>query len=106
MAVSGLTVLWEATRNSTPILLSCAVGAFILANSIIRDDDTAMSGNRFLRIAAIVLSLGMLPLSVFAAVSMGMRIGQHGLARRLWALVTIAVACAYGLAYFVSLVRG
>jgi len=107
VALSGLDVLWVATRSATPLLLSCAAGSFILANGIVRDDDTMMSGNRLLRIAAMVLALGILPLSVFAAVSMGMRVNQHGLSpERIWALVTIAVACAYGLAYLVALVRG
>lgn len=107
MIVSGLDVLWEATRNATPILLSCAVGAFVLANAILRDDDSEMSKARPMRIAAGVLALGILPLTAFAAVSMVMRIGQHGLSpERIWALIAIAVSCAYGLAYLVAVIRG
>jgi len=107
MIVSGLDVLWEATRNATPILLSCAVGAFVLTNAILRDDDAEMSKARPMRIAALVLALGILPLSSFAAVSMGMRVGQHGLSpERIWALIAIGVSCAYGLAYLVAVIRG
>src|SRR5690606_14796109 len=66
-----------------------------------------MSGNRVLRIAALVLCLAILPLTVFAAISMGARIGQHGLSpERLWGVIAVAVACAFGLAYLVAVIRG
>ena len=107
MVISGPEVLWEATRSATPVLLSCAAGAWLLANAILRDEDAAMSGNRVLRIAGLVLVLSVLPLTVFAAVSMGTRVAQHGLSpERLWGLVAIAVAVAYGLAWLVAVVRG
>ncbi len=107
MAVSGPDVLWQATRSATPILLLCAAGAWVLANAILRDDDEAMSGNRVLRIAAMALAMAVLPLTVFAALSLGTRVAQHGLSpERLWGLVAIAVATAYGLAWFVAVVRG
>ena len=107
MVVSGPQVLWEATRSATPVLLACAAGAWVLANAILRDEDAAMSGNRALRIAGLVLVLSVLPLTVFAAVSMGTRVAQHGLSpERLWGLVAIAVAVAYGLAWLVAVVRG
>ncbi len=107
MAVSGPQVLWEATRSATPVLLTCAAGAWVLANAILRDEDEGMSGNRVLRIAGLVLVLSILPLTVFAAVSMGTRVAQHGLSpERLWGLVAIAVAVAYGIAWLVAVVRG
>lgn len=107
MIVSGPDVLWQATRSATPILLVCAAGAWVLANAIVRDDDGEMTGNRALRAAAMVLALSILPLTVFAAVSMGTRVAQHGLSpERLWGLVAIAVATAYGLAWVVAVVRG
>ncbi|MFA9201801.1 MAG: hypothetical protein ACEQR8_11610, partial [Cypionkella sp.] len=68
MMVSGPDVLWQATRSATPVLLLCAAGAWVLANAILRDDDAAMSGNRLLRAAALVLTLAVLPLTVFAAI--------------------------------------
>ena len=107
MVASGPGVLWEATRSATPVLLSCAAGAWVLANAILRDDDAAMSGSRILRVAALVLVLSVLPLTVFAAVSMGTRVAQHGLSpERLWGLVAIAVAVAYGVAWLMAVVRG
>lgn len=107
MVVSGPEVLWEATRSATPVLLMCAAGAWVLANAILRDQDSAMSGNRMLRIAGLVLILTVLPLTVFAAVSMGTRVAQHGLSpERLWGLIAIAVAVAYGLAWLVAVTRG
>jgi hypothetical protein len=105
--VSGPDVLWEATRSATPILLSCAFGAFVLTNAIIRDDHSEMTKSRIMRITALILALGILPLTVLAAISMGTRVAQHGLSpERLWGLVAIGFACAYGLAYVVALVRG
>lgn len=107
MLVSGPDVLWEATSSATPILLSCAFGAFVLTNAIVRDDDSEMTGSRIMRITALVLALGILPLTVFAAISMGTRVAQHGLSpERIWGLVAIGFACAYGLAYVVAVLRG
>lgn len=107
MIVSGPEVLWQATRSATPVLLSCAAGAWVLANAILREDDEAMSGNPALRWAGLALAISILPLTVFAAISMGARVAQHGLSpERLWGLVAIAVACAYGLAWLVAVVRG
>ena len=107
MLVSGPDVLWAATRSATPILLACAAGAWLLANAIVRDADEEVSANRVLRACAMVLALSVLPLTVFAAVSMGTRVAQHGLSpERLWGLVAIAAACAYGLAWLVAVVRG
>jgi hypothetical protein len=107
MILSGPEVLWQATRSATPILLLCAAGAWLLANAIVRDSDAETSGNRVLRIAALVLTLAVFPLTVFAAISLGTRIAQHGLTpERLWGLVAIAVATAYGLAWLVAVARG
>ena len=107
MVVSGPEVLWQATHRATPILLSCAAGAWVLANAILRNADGEMSASRVLRWACFALALAILPLTVFAAVSLGTRVAQHGLSpERLWGLVAIAVACAYGLAWLVALVRG
>src|SRR5690606_39490088 len=100
-------VLWEATRSATPVLLTCAAGAFTLANTILRQDDAEMPRAPLMRWSALVLALAILPLTVFAAVSMGTRIDQHGLSpERLWGLVAIAVATAFGLAYGVAGIRG
>ena len=107
MVVSGPEVLWQATRSATPVLLACAAGAFALANTILRQDDAEMPRSRVMRSAALVLALTILPLTVFAAVSMGTRVDQYGLSpERLWGLIAIAVATAFGLAYFVAVGRG
>jgi len=106
-AVSGPDVLWEATRSATPVLLACAAGAFVLTCAIIRDEGEGMSRSRIMRIAALVLAVVILPLAIFAAVSMGLRLAQHGLSpERLWGLVAIVVACAFGVGYWVALARG
>jgi hypothetical protein len=48
-----------------------------------------------------------LPLVVFAAIGMGLRIDQRGLSpERIWALIAIAVASAYGISAWVALARG
>ena len=105
--VSGIDVLWEATKSATPLLLAIAIGCFVLANAVVRDDDAEASNSRVLRIAGFALALGILPLSIMAAVSMGTRIAQHGLSpERIWALVAIALAVTFGVAYFASAIRG
>ena len=107
LIASGGQALWDAIQASTPVLLACAAGCFVLANAIIRQGDEARSSSRVLQIAALVLAAGILPLALFAAVSMGIRIHQYGLSpERLWALVAIVVATAFGLAYWVGLARG
>jgi hypothetical protein len=106
-AVSGPQVLWEATRSATPTLLACAAGSGVLTCAILRDEDAAMSRSLVLRWSALVLAVVILPLAVFAAFSMGLRLDQYGLApERLWGLVAIVVASAYGVGFWVALVRG
>lgn len=107
LLASGGQALWNATDAATPVLLACAVGCFVLANAIVRDGEDAISGNTVMRLTAIVLAAGLLPLAAFAAVSMGLRIGQHGLTpERIWAMIAVGVAVAYGLAYVIGMIRG
>ncbi len=106
-AVSGPQVLWDATRSATPLLLACAAGSFVLANAIARQDDAAMTKNRVMRVAGWALAAVILPLAVFAAFSMGLRLNQYGFSpERLWGLVAIVVAVACGLIYWIALARG
>src|SRR5690606_4494508 len=92
LIATGGQALWNATDSATPVLLACAVGAFGLGNAILRDSDAETSDNRVLRVAALVLCLAILPLTVFAAISMGARINQYGLSpERLWGLVAVVV---------------
>lgn len=104
---TGLNALWEATKSTTPILLSCVIGALILANAVIGNGEQEELRNPVLRVGAMVLALAVLPLAVIAAIATGLRIDQYGLTPdRLWALVFVALATAYGVAYLVALARG
>jgi hypothetical protein len=104
---SGIAALWNATESPTPLLLSVAVAAFVLVNAVIRNADDEVSGNRALRWASLVLALAILPLALLAAVSAGTRIAEYGLSpERLWGIVAVAVAVAYGVAYFAAPIRG
>lgn len=106
VATSGLDVLWSATNSATPLLLALAAGSFVLVNAVLRDRDEAASASRAMRYAALVLALGILPLAILAAISLGTRIHQHGLSpERIWGLVAIIVAVAFGIAYFVAAIR-
>ena len=104
---TGLGALWEATKSTTPILLSCVIGALILANAVIGNGEEEEIGNPVLRWGAMALGLAVLPLCVIAAIATGMRIDQYGFTPdRLWALVFVILATAYGVAYLGSLVLG
>jgi len=106
VSTSGLDVLWEATRSATPMLLAIAVGSFVLVNAVLRDSDEAASKSRIMRGAAFVLALGILPLAILASISMGTRIDAYGFSpERIWGLIAIAVAVAYGIAYFTAAIR-
>ncbi len=104
---TGLHALWEATKSTTPILLSCVIGALILANAVIGNGEDEEATNPVLRFGAMALAAAALPLAVIAGIATGLRINQYGLTPdRLWAVVFVALASAYGLAYFVALLRG
>lgn len=103
---TGLDALWDATRSTTPIVLSCVIVAVILANSAIGDspDDEAKLG--LIRWGTMALAIAMLPLAVIAAISTGLRVDQYGLTPdRLWAIVFDGVALAFGGAYLATLLR-
>lgn len=103
---SGIDVLWEATRSATPTLLAIAAASFVLVNAVLRDSDTNSSASRIMRGAAVVLAVAILPLAILAAISMGTRIAEYGLSpERIWGLIAIIVAVAYGIAYFVAAIR-
>ena len=104
---SGISVLWNATESPTPLLLSVAAASFVLVNAVVRNGDEEASGNRVLRWAAMALALAIFPLALLAAISTGTRIAEYGLSpERLWGIVAVAVAVAYGLAYFIAPIRG
>lgn len=104
---TGLNALWDATSATTPILLSCVVGALILANAVIGDKPEHERNFPLLKYGAMGLALVVFPLSVIAAIAVGLRIGQYGFTpERLWALTFVVIATGYAFAYLVSLVRG
>jgi len=102
----GVGLLWQATKYTTPILLSCIVSSLILANAVLGDSEEDEPRSQILRCGAMGLGVTMLPLALIAAISTGKRIHQYGLTPdRLWAVTFVAIAIAYGLAYLVALVR-
>ena len=103
---TGLAPLWDATRSTTPILLSTIVAAILLINAVIGDSAGDEAKLPALRWGAMALSATLLPLAVIAAVSTGLRIDQYGLTPdRLWAVVFTAIAMGFAIAYAVALVR-
>jgi hypothetical protein len=103
---TGLEPLWRETKDTTPILLACMFGAFVLANAVIGHSGEEEAKARPLRWAAMALGAVMLPLATVAAVSMGKRVGQYGFTPdRLWALVIVSVAAAVAFVYLLALLR-
>ena len=103
---TGLDALWDATRATTPILLSCVIAAVILANAAIGDSPEDEAKIAIIRWGTVALCISMLPLAVIAAISTGLRVSQYGLTPdRLWAIVFDGVALAFGAAYLATLVR-
>jgi hypothetical protein len=104
---TGVQALWDATLATTPLLLACAAGALILANDVIGAREADEQRNPLLRYGAMVLAAVILPLGALAAVATSLRIGQYGYTpERLWAVVFTSIACLWGAAYLVALVRG
>jgi hypothetical protein len=103
---TGLEPLWK-TSETTPIVLTCALVAFIFTNATIGNSAEEEPKNKVLRYGALVLAFVVVPLAAIAAVSTGLRVGQHGFTPdRLWAVICVAVALFYGLLYWLALARG
>lgn len=101
---TGLDDLWAATSATTPILMGCTVGAVILANAVIRNNNAETSQSHILQISALILGLAILPLAIIAAISTGLRIDQYGLTpERLWGLLVVIVGVVYGVSYAVTI---
>lgn len=104
---TGLGKLWQSGVPATPLLLLAGAGAILLANAVFGDGRDDRSPNRLLIGSALVLVAVILPLAVIAAYSMGIRIGQYGWTpERIWGVIAVAVAIAYGLAGWYAIVRG
>jgi hypothetical protein len=89
------------------MLLLSGAGAILLANAVIGDGREERNGSSILRYAALGLVLCVLPLAVLAGASMGQRIGQYGWTpERIWGVIAVGVAIAYGLLGWWAAYRG
>ena len=103
---TGLEPLWSTKTSSTAILFSCAVGALIILNAAIREDDSTQSKNSLVLLASRVLAMTVAPLALISVYSLKLRIDQYGLTPdRLWAAVVCLLLVLYGLGYFLSALR-
>ena len=104
---TGLNNLWDSIVPATPMMLLAGAGAILLANAVIGNGEHDRATNRVLRLSALALVLTVLPLAIIAAVSLGARIGQYGWTpERIWGVVAVAVAIAYGLAGWWVVAKG
>ena len=104
---TGLGGLWQSDIPATPMLLLAGAGAILLVNAVIGDGRDERSANSWLRRAALVLVVCVLPLAVLAAMSMGQRIGQYGWTpERIWGVVAVGIAIAYGAAAWWAAFKG
>lgn len=107
LPLTGLDSLWEATRRTSPVVLTCAAGAILLLNAIIRDTDKKIHAGRILRFSARVLAFCVAPLAAIAVVSTYTRVQQYGWTPdRIWASLISALMVLYGLCYLVAALRG
>ena len=104
---TGLKGLWESDIPATPMLLLSGAGAILLANAVIGDGREDRSPSVWLRRAALLLVVCVLPLAFFAALSMGQRIGQYGWTpERIWGAIAVGIALAYGAAAWWAVFKG
>jgi len=104
---TGLKGLWESDIPATPMLLLAGAGAILLVNAVIGDGRDERSPNSWLQRAALVLLVCILPLGILAGMSMGERINQYGWTpERIWGVVAVATAVAYGLAAWWAVYKG
>jgi hypothetical protein len=104
---TGLGGLWESGIPATPMLLLSGAGAILLANAVIGDGRDERDTNIWFQRAALVLILCVLPLAIFAALSMGQRIVQYGWTpERMWGVIAVAIAIAYGAAGWWAVFKG
>jgi hypothetical protein len=104
---TGLSGLWESDIPATPMLLLSGAGAILLANAVIGNGQEDRSPSIWLRRAALLLVVCILPLAFFAALSMGQRIGQYGWTpERIWGSIAVAIALAYGASAWWAVFKG
>jgi len=104
---TGLGGLWDSSVPATPLLLVAGGGAVLLANAVIGNGKAERSPSSVLQWAALGLVMTVLPLALVAALSIGQRIGQYGWTpERIWGVIAVGVAIAYGAAAWWSVWRG
>ena len=104
---TGLDGLWDSDIPATPLLLIAGAGAVLLANAVIGNGKAERSPSNVLQWAAMALALTVLPLALIAALSIGQRIGQYGWTpERIWGVIAVGVAIAYGAAAWWTVWRG
>ncbi|HWU93705.1 MAG TPA: DUF4153 domain-containing protein [Sphingomicrobium sp.] len=104
---TGLEKFWKSGVPATPLLLAAAAGAILLANTVFAEDSESRSQNRVLRWSSLLLVAVALPLAAIAALSIGIRVDQYGWTpERMWGVVAVIVAIAYGIAGWYSIWRG
>lgn len=104
---TGLGKLWESGFSTAALMLAAAAFSVLLANAVIGNGVEDKSGNRFQQASAGVLVAAVLPLAIIAAASMQVRIGQYGWTpERIWGVIAIAIALAYGAAGVTAVLRG
>jgi len=103
---TGLQKLWDAGFSTAGLMLGISAFAVLLANAVIGNGAEDRSANRVLHAAAAVLAVAVLPLAIIAAVSMQVRIGQYGWTpERIWGVIAVGIALAYGIAGVIALAR-
>jgi hypothetical protein len=103
---TGLDGLWNSDIPATPLLLVAGAGAVLLTNAVIGNGKAERSPSSVLQWAALALALTVLPLAIVAALSLGQRIGQYGWTpERIWGVIAVGVAMAYGAAAWWSVWR-
>lgn len=106
LAGTGLGRLWASGFSTAALMLAAATFAVLLANAVFGNGREDGAGSRLLGLSAAVLVSAVLPLALIAAVSMQMRIAQYGWTpERLWGVVAVGIALAYGAAGLWSVVR-
>ncbi|MGH6658380.1 MAG: DUF4153 domain-containing protein, partial [Sphingomicrobium sp.] len=104
---TGLERMWDSGVPATPMFLLSGAGAILLGNAVFGDGADDHSPNHVLRWSAMLLVAVVLPLALLAALSMGIRIGQYGWTpERIWGVIAVGIAIAYGLAAWYALWRG
>ena len=103
---TGLQKFWKSGVPDTPLLLLAGAGAILLANTVFAEDPESRSPNPILRGSSLLLVAVVFPLAVIAALSLAIRIDQYGWTpERMWGVVAILVASAYGIAGWYAIWR-